>query len=220
MKEENLKLEKDMTPVLLEDLGMRYPTENSKKKKHYSLYECPFCSNEFEAHTYYIKSGKQKSCGCLTKTHGLSTHRLYSIWTGMMARCYNMNTNNYINYGSNGIRVSERWHNVANFIEDMFPSFIEGFTLDRKDVTGNYEPNNCRWADRSTQAQNTRKLKSTNTSGYRGVFWHKGTGKWVVRISVNNKSKHLGCFTNPEEGARAYDQYIIDNNLSHTKNFD
>jgi len=221
-----MKLLEYNKPELIRDLGMRFPTENSKRKYRYGLYKCPFCNNEFEALTAHIKSEKQKSCGCLNRDnshsikHGLTKHRLYSIWKGMMARCYNMNTNNYINYGSNGIRVSERWHNVANFIEDMFPSFIEGFTLDRKDVTGNYEIENCRWVDRSTQAQNTRKIRNTNKSGYRGVFWHKGTGKWLVRITVNYKKKHLGYFTSPEEGARAYDQYIIDNNLAHTKNFD
>ena len=154
------------------------------------------------------------------KSHGLTTHRLYQTWTGMMARCYNINTNNYINYGGSGIRVCERWHNVANFIEDMFPSFIEGFTLDRINVEGNYEMENCRWTDKSTQTQNTRKIRSTNTSGYRGVSWDKKYNKWKVEISVNNKKKHLGYFTNPADGARAYDQYVIDNNLSHTKNFD
>lgn len=44
-------------------------------------------------------------------------------------------------------------------------------------------------------------------------------GKWQVQISISNRIKYLGCFTTPEEGARAYDQYIIDNNLAHTKNF-
>jgi len=207
-------------PELLQDLGIRFPTENSTQKARYGLYKCPFCNNEFEANTNSVKSGKQKSCGCLTKTHGLTKHRLYSIWNSMMARCYNINKNSYINYGGKGIIVCERWHNINNFIEDMFPSFEEGLTLDRIDVEGNYEPDNCRWIDRNTQAQNTRKLKSTNTSGYRGVYLNKSRGKWQVEITVNNKKKHLGCFTNPEEGARAYDQYIIDNNLAHTKNFE
>ena len=155
-----------------------------------------------------------------TKSHGLSNHRLYKTWVGMMERCYNISKDNYIKYGGSGIRVCERWHNVANFIEDMFPSFIEGLTLDRRDTSGNYEMENCRWVDKSTQAQNTRRLRSTNTSGYRGVCWHKRYNKWIVQIQINSRIKHKGYFTNPEEGARAYDQYIIDNNLAHTKNFD
>ena len=210
-------------PELLEDLGRKFPTENSKEKKRYGLYKCPFCNKEFEAITGDIKSGKQKSCGCLNrrpKTHGLTNHRLYQTWNGMMNRCYNINTVNYINYGGKGISVCKRWHNIENFIEDMYSSFEEGLTLDRINVDGNYEMENCRWTDTNTQAQNTRKIMSTNTSGYRGVSWHKGAGKWIVRIVINYKEKYLGCFTDLEDGVRAYDQYIIDNNLEHTKNFD
>ena len=108
---------------------------------------------------------------------------------------------------------------MANFVEDMLPSFEKGLTLDRLDVNGNYAPENCRWTDKNTQAQNTRKLRNTNKSGYRGVCWDKSIGKWKVQITINSKIKYLGYFTDPEEGARTFDQYIIDNNLEHTKNF-
>lgn len=211
--------EKEKVPELLDDLGMKFPTENSKKKTRYGLYECPFCGSEFKALTGDIKSGKQKSCGCLKREHNLTKHRLYNLWNGMMARCYNINQDNYKNYGGRGISVCERWHNIENFIEDLYSSFEEGLSLDRLDVNGNYEPENCRWVDKNTQAQHTRKIRNTNTSGYRGVSWHKSRGKWQVQIVINNKKKHLGYFTDPADGARAYDQYIIDNNLAHTKNF-
>jgi hypothetical protein len=54
VKEENL--EKDMTPILLEDLGMRYPTENSKQKRRYGLYQCQYCKKGFEAQCRSIDS--------------------------------------------------------------------------------------------------------------------------------------------------------------------
>ena len=208
-------------PKLIRDLGMMFPNENSKQKRRYGLYKCPFCGKEFEAITDNIKSGNIQSCGCLTTaTHGLSKHPLFNIWRGMISRCLSPNNKAFKNYGGRGITVCERWQNPINFVEDMFPSFEKGLTLDRIDVHGNYEPENCRWVTRNIQSQNTRKLKSTNTSGYRGVSYYKKYGKWSVRISVNNKIKYLGYFINPEEGARAYDQYIIDNNLEHTKNFE
>lgn len=219
-------MEENKVPKLIRDVGMMFPTENSKKKRRYGLYECPFCGNEFEAQTDNIKSEKQKSCGCSKREnsgpikHGLSNHPLFGIWSAMISRCGSPKNKAFKYYGGRGITVCERWKNPINFIEDMFPSFEEGLTLDRINVDGNYEPDNCRWVDRNTQAQNTRKIMITNTSGYRGVCWHKKYNKWQVRIAVNNKNKHLGCFTNPEEAARVYDQYVIDNNLSHTKNFE
>lgn len=61
MKEEIKEYEK---PILLEDLGMRFPNENSKRKSRYGLFKC-FCGNEFKAQTQDVKSGDTKSCGCL-----------------------------------------------------------------------------------------------------------------------------------------------------------
>jgi len=203
--------------VLLEDLGLLYPTSNSKQKARYGLYKC-FCGKEFKVIKAHIKNGNTKSCGCsINKTHGLRSHRLYDTWRNMLKRCNNKNDKSYLDYGGRGVKVCRRWERLENFISDMYPTFKEGLTLDRKNHLGNYEPDNCRWATLNTQAQNTRLLNSTNTSGYRGVS--KNGEKWRVRISIDNKSKHLGYFKNPIDGAKAYDRYITDNNLEHTKNF-
>lgn len=42
-------------------------------------------------------------------------------------------------------------------------------------------------------------------SGFRGVYWHPGAGKWVAQISVGGRNRHLGLFVAAEEAARAYD---------------
>ena len=76
-------------PVLVEDLGMIFATEDSKQKRRYGIYKCGFCGEEFKACTQHITSGNIKSCGCYNKrrlsethkTHGLKYTRLYSIWT-------------------------------------------------------------------------------------------------------------------------------------------
>ena len=47
-------------------------------------------------------------------------------------------------------------------------------------------------------------LQSNNTSGYRGVSWHKIVGKWQGRIVKNQKTTHLGYFDTPEEAYAAY----------------
>lgn len=217
----NLKDKEYVAPILLEDLGMRFPTENSKRKSRYGLFKC-FCGKEFEAQIMNIKREKQKSCGCLVGkgglTHGLGYHRLYDTWFSMMQRCHNPKHKRFNDYGGRGITVCDRWHSIENFIEDMFPTFEEGLSIDRIDVDGNYEPNNCRWATKLLQSRNTKLIRRNNKSGFRGVSWDKTSNKWVVQISVNYKKIHIGYFKTVEEGALAYNKYVIENNLEHTLN--
>ena len=78
---------------LITDLGMLYPTVNSKQKKRFAIYQCD-CGNEFKAQPIQIKKQLVKSCGCLKSKivserntkHGLRHHRLYSIWKNMIQR--------------------------------------------------------------------------------------------------------------------------------------
>ena len=207
------------TPILLEDLGMRFPTENSKRRYRYGLFKC-FCGNEFETPISEVKSRKKKSCGCLNGgvTHGLSYHRLYYIWKQMMRRCTNLEEASYKHYGGRGITVCERWHSIENFIEDMFPTFEEGLSIDRIDVNGNYEPSNCRWANSTMQSRNTKLIWENNKSGYRGVSWAKRDNIWRAQITINNKAVHIGSFKTVIEGALAYNNYVIENNLEHPLN--
>ena len=209
----------DNKPKLIADLGMRYPTESSKQKKRYGLYQCQYCREEFEAQTQRIKNGHTKSCGCQAKvngkTHGLRKHRLYYIWIHMKYRCYNSKDKDYRNYGGRGIQVCERWLDIKNFIEDMFPSWEEGLSLDRIDVNGNYEPNNCRWTTQNVQAQNTKDIQVNNKSGFRGVSWDTASNKWSAGISVNNKSMRLGRYPTALEAGKAYERYVRLSSLEH-----
>jgi hypothetical protein len=58
--------------------------------------------------------------------------------------------------------------------------------------------NNLRWVSNQENSMN-RSMKSNNTSGYKGVCFHKNTNKWQARIMINGKQKHLGRFTNKED---------------------
>ncbi len=136
----------------------------------------------------------------------------------MMHRCYNQNNKRYFDWGGRGITVCDRWHSVANFIEDMYPSYINGLTLDRKDNDKGYSKDNCRWVEDVVQKRNTRVLNKANASGYRCVSKTK-SNKYRTQIKVNRKKIHIGTFETAIEAAKAYDQYVIDNNLEHSRNF-
>jgi len=101
----------------------------------------------------------------------------YSLWTSMKARCANKNDKDYARYGGRGIKVCERWQkSFDDFMKDMGPRG-KGLTLDRLNNDGNYEPKNCEWVDRATQAKNrgtTKHLAKTHEFDAE-VF---SVGKW------------------------------------------
>ena len=208
--------EKDMTPILIKDLGMEYATENSPRKYHYGLFKCQYCGNEFKATYGDIKKGTTRSCGCLSgsKKHGLRYNRFYGTWAGMMNRCYNKKSKNYYNYGKRGIIVCDAWKEIKKFVKWAEETHIEGMTLDRIDNNKGYSPENCRWADATTQVINRRKQKS-NTSGYTGIYWNKGRNTWRAFIHINYKEVHLGYFKDKVNAVKARDDYITEHNLPH-----
>ena len=209
---------RDMTPRLIGETYLKYPTEKSRQRYKYGLYECAYCGNHWEVMVHSINSESTKSCGCQKYTglitHGVTKHRLYYIWFGLVDRCTNPNHNRYKDYGGRGITVCEEWLDVKNFIEDMYPSYMEGLSLDRIDNDKGYSLDNCRWADRTTQAIN-RRIQKNNTSGFVGVSYHNGKARWAASVGVNYKTLHIGYFNSVQEAVEARDIYIIENSLPH-----
>jgi hypothetical protein len=56
---------------------------------------------------------------------------------------------------------------------------------------------NLRPATMTQNAYNS-KLKKDNSSGVKGVSWHKQANKWQVRVRINGKRKNFGVFDNLE----------------------
>jgi hypothetical protein len=133
------------------------------------------CGKTTEAHGSDMRRGKVRSCGCLhietsrtgdnRRKHGMSESPEYRSWHCMIRRCTDPTTVGYNRYGGRGISVCDRWlHSFENFFADM-GARPKGTTLDRKEVNGNYEPGNCRWADKFTQAANTSKVILISANG-------------------------------------------------------
>lgn len=133
------------------------------------------CGNEVFASSGYLVSGRKRSCGCLAseiaaqtartgnnrRTHGMKRTKLYSIWNTMKYRCFNKNASNFKDYGGRGITVCDEWiHDFQAFYDyvSQLPNFGEvGYSLDRINNDGNYEPGNVKWSTRTEQNNNKRK---------------------------------------------------------------
>lgn len=134
----------------------------NKNNQSYWLCKCE-CGTYKIIYSGHLKRGKIKSCGCLIKEngknlfkHGLSHTKLHYIWWAMKQRCYDKNNKRYNCYGGKGIIICEDWKNdFKQFYNwSMNNGYQENLSIDRINVNGNYEPDNCRWADAITQANN------------------------------------------------------------------
>lgn len=121
------------------------------------------CGNTTIVRGCNLKSGASTSCGCERienpnrRTHGGKHTRLYKIWKSMRTRCNNPNDANYVYYGGRGISICEDWSNFVNFRKWANENgYTDSLTIDRIDYDGNYCPDNCRWTDATTQANNSR----------------------------------------------------------------
>ena len=213
-----VKIEKDMTPKLIGETWQKPPTSTNKQSVKRGIYECQYCGVEFEASSGNIQSGHTRSCGCQKggNTHGLSHNQFYKTWDDMIRRCNNLKSKDYKHYGARGITVCEEWLDIKKFIawaESTHPN-VKGVTLDRINNDKGYSPENCTWSDKTTQNINQR-MKKNNTSGYVGVYWNKGSKKWVVNIRISKILKQIGSFKDKIEAVLARNNYIIENNLPH-----
>ena len=209
-------------PILIEDLGMMYAAEDSKRKRGFGIYKCGFCGTNFKAHILNVKFGNTKSCGCYKKQkikevntkHNLIYTRIYKIWRDIKSRTLNLKNKSYNDYGGRGITICDEWKNeFMSFYEwAMSNGYSDELSIDRIDNDRGYSPENCRWTTRTIQSRNQR-IRKDNRTGYKGVSYFKRARKYQTYININSKRIHLGHFLTAEDGAIVYNNYIIENNL-------
>ena len=117
-------------------------------------------------------------------------------WMGsyrsMMDRCYRKTAPNYPAYGGRGISVCGEWHNPEVFgIWAEANGFQKGLTLERKDVNGNYCPENCTWATPKQQANNRRNTIILEWNGERKSI-HQWADEMGVSASTLKNRYYLG----------------------------
>lgn len=169
-------------------LGERHNRLTATKliKRATWLFTCD-CGNTIELFQSQVLAGSYKSCGCLKKEVevGATKHPLYHLWNGMKARCNYPSHIGYKTYGGRGIKVCDRWMNSFEaFVTDMGPR-PSGATLDREDSNKDYEPNNCRWATRREQAENTRRNQYLEANGERLTI-----SQWSRKLGVRQQTLH------------------------------
>lgn len=155
------------------------PITNDTMRKCIAVCECGDSREYFLGN---ITSGKTKSCGCenrksassrfknynktrvskftpdLNESHQLSMHPLYTVWSGMLNRCYNPNDISFCNYGAKGVIICEEWRtNFLSFYNWAINNgWEQGLQID-KDINGDgklYSPNTCVFVTRKVNCRN------------------------------------------------------------------
>jgi len=139
----------------------------------------------------------------------ITEHPLYFIYHSMKQRCYNINIENYNNYGGRGIDICAEWldkkYGLLNFIKwsednDYIPN--KDLSIDRIDNDKGYSPDNCRWTVKNIQMLNRRSLKR-NTDIYEESRIELFNNLYLTNLYFNGHIYPVGTFKTKEEASIA-----------------
>lgn len=161
--------------------------------KHMSYWKCVCdCGKTHTVCGACLTAGRIKSCGCLhaekskerATKHGQAHTKLYYVWQSMIKRCEKEKDPSYVNYGARGISVCPEWHDYKIFYTWANNNGYEvGKSIDRINNDDNYCPQNCRWATRIQQNNNTRRTIKIKYCGKT-----KTLTEWVNLLGLNRNT--------------------------------
>ena len=101
-------------------------------------------------------------------------------------------------------------HKGTELMHRVIMGAKKGEQIDHQDCDGlNNRRANLRFSNQSQNLANQR-LRSNNTSGFKGVCWDKTTTKWKATFKSKRKQHHIGLFEKVEDAAKAYDLYALE----------
>jgi len=134
----------------------------------------------------------------------------YICWQNIKCRCYRKNAKWYNLYGGRGIRVCDRWkYSFDNFLRDIWKRPWEWYSIERIDTNWDYEPCNCKWADKFEQAKNKR-----NTRWIEYKWESKCLAEWSRKLWIHRETLKHRLYVlkwTPEE---AFTTEIIDSKFN------
>ena len=184
-----------------------------KGSKWLHMTQCD-CGNKKLVRGASLTRGYSTSCGCyqieVSTSHGMHGTPEYRAWSAMMTRVRNKNQAGYSNYGGRGIDVCDEWRDFKNFYRDMGKKPSKDHSIDRINNDLGYHPDNCRWADRSTQSINQR-IRKDNTTGVTGVSYRSDLrNKYKASLQRKDKKYKLGYFASLEDAKTAIENKLIE----------
>lgn len=169
-------------------------------KNRYGEYACVYCEKVYVTR---IRHRVANNCGCRPnrQTHGHEKGRKVSpelkCYRKMRERCLSTACKDYGNYGGRGIVICDRWLEAFdNFLSDMGPRPSAKHSIERLDVDGPYAPDNCVWATKSAQANNTRASAFVTIDGRKQTV-----SQWLRELGVARTTyyRRLGKGLSPQE---------------------
>ncbi len=160
------------------------------------------CGTEITVRQGNIRNGHTQSCGCLLlenksnlshgHTSGGKNSRTFGCYSNAKSRCFNPKIDRFADYGGRGISMCDRWRDsFSAFLQDM-GECPDGQTLERDNVNGHYEPNNCRWASNEEQSRNKRNNILVDIDGKTMVLKDFAKAKGINYHSLHGLMKYHG----------------------------